>query len=177
MPRPTMDQVRGAGEFATMYQWDMSFVKFPQLAGGIGDYPSMEDVNIRCISSTIPVISTPRVTVNIRTHQVHQPGPVTYEGSLTLTFAETIESKISSMINAWREACAESKTGWHGLKREIEAIIKLIRLNRQNEPIWSYDLYGCWLESYTLGDLGGDPTPMQPSIVLAYDYFTEDKLA
>lgn len=174
MARPTIDQIRSLEDFATTYNWNMSVVKFPS----IGDYPAGNDLNLRCVSVDLPKMNGASIEVNIRGHKVKQPGIYTYEGTLTFTFVETVDSTITEFFKQWREACWQSKTGVQGKKSETEGTLRIARLDRQDNEIYEYILTGCYLESYDTGgqltDQGGDA--LKPTLTISYDYFTDNKL-
>ena len=171
MPRPTIEQVRGLGDVATVYQWNLNFIDFPQALGG-GVIPAKEDLNLRMISTTLPTKGNADQEINIRGHKTFQSGQADYGGNeITLTFYETVDNIVSNFFLAWDETCVQTGTGVHGSKADAECPIEITRLNRQDEPIWVYFLVGCKLRSYTLPDLTGEDDTMKPSILLKYDYF------
>lgn len=172
MARPTIDNLRSVTDFATTYNWNLSFTRFPT---GVASPPD-QDVNIRCTSTTVPVMTNSIVTVNLRGHKVHQPGIGEYSGTIVLNFVEGIDSKIDTWIRAWREACWQTKTGVAKRKSETEAIITITRLNRQDQPIWNYKLTGCFLQAYEQPALGGDSSAFLPVMTLQYDYFEDSKV-
>lgn len=171
--RPTIDQVRALGQFASTYRWNMFFASYPQ----IGAYPPSEALNLRCISAKVPVLSGSATDVTIRGHKVKQPGIFTYDGSIDLTFVETIDNLVSTFLREWREACWQTGTGIQGSKAEVEAQVILHRLNNLDQAIWEYRLIGCFLEGYSPGgDLGEGDKILEPSIKLSYDYFVDRSL-
>lgn len=174
MPKPTIDQIRAIGDFASTFRWDLQFAAFP----AIGIYPPSELLNHRCISSTIPKATVQKTSTTVRGHTVHQPGKLQYESQLTLNFVEDVSNTVHTFFTQWREACVNSRTGAAGNKAEVEGIILLTRLNNQDLPVWVYKLTGVFLEDVTLPELnnGESPETMQIGIVLSYDYFTDNSI-
>lgn len=171
MPRPSIEQVRGLGDVATIYQWNMNFVDFPAVLNG-GVIPASEDLNLRMISTTLPVKGNTDQEINVRGHKTYQSGQADYGGNeITLMFYETIDNIISNFFLAWEETCVQTGTGAHGSKAEAECSIEIERLNRQDQPIFLYFLVGCKLRTYTQSDLSGEDGTFQPSLTLKYDYF------
>lgn len=171
--RPTIDQVRQLTDFATTYNWNLSIVKFP----AVGNYPAGNDLNLRCISTDLPKMAGESMTVQIRGHKVNQPGIYNYEGNITLTFIETVDSVITEFLREWREACWQSKTGVANKKSDVEATIRIARLDRQDNEIYEYILTGGFLESYEVGELGAEGGDgIKPTLSLKYDYFIDRKL-
>lgn len=171
MPTPTLESIRAVGDFATLYQWDLNFIKLPT---AVGDTSVGQQLNLRCESAEIPMMTGQSVLVSIRGHRVKQPGIYEYNGVMTLTFVETVDSTVSKFIKNWRELCYQSETGAQAPKRDVEATIQLVRLDRQKRPIWRYELRGCFLEDSQPGTLDGSSSDsLKPSVVLAYDYFLD----
>lgn len=168
--RPEIDDIRNIADFAPMYAWILEFIEYPEGADQIAD-----DLNLRCISADMPKRTGQTIEVNIRGHKVRNPGIYGYDSPWTAQFVETVENKVSQFLDQWSELCYESRTGKHATKAAVSATIKLTRLNRQNEPIWEYYLFGAFLESKDHGgQLGGDTNDFyKPTISLAYDYFLE----
>lgn len=172
MARPTIDNLRGVSDFATTYNWNLKFLKFPTEVAS----PPDADVNIRCTSTTLPVMTNSIVTVSVRGHKVHQPGIGEYAGTIQLSFVEGVDSKIDAWIRAWREACWRTKTGVAVKKAQSEAVVDIVRLNRQDQEIWGYKLTGCFLQAYDQPQLGSESSAFLPTMTLQYDYFEDRKI-
>jgi len=171
--RPTIDDIRSISDFATMYQWNLIFSVFPS---GLNTPPDSEVMNVRCISSDIPKLTNQPIEVSIRGHKIKQAGIHNYSGTITLTFIEAVDNVISDFLREWRELMWSVKEGAQVTREQCEAQITIQRLNRQNEPIWQYDLVGCQLEDYdpTGGSLSGDGNDvLKPTMTIGYDYFED----
>ena len=177
MPRPTIEQVRGLGDFATIYQWNLTFASFPTVLNG-GAFPATEDLNLRMISSTLPTKGNVDQEINIRGHKISQAGQADYgDRSITLTFFETVDNIVSNFFLAWEETCVQTLTGAHGSKAQSQCSIIIERLNRQDQPIFIYNLIGCRLLNYTQPDLSGEDDTFKPSVTIKYDYFTKQSVS
>ena len=119
MARPSIDQVRSLGDFATTVNWNLTFMKFP--SGVTGGLPTSDALNYRCDSTDVPKRTGQSTTQTIRGHTVKQPGLYTPSGTLQLIFVETVDNVMSNFIRNWREACYDSKTGAGRPKSECEA--------------------------------------------------------
>ena len=82
------------------------------------------------------------------------------------------------MLRDWRELCWQSRTGIQQTKANVQGTMYLELLNRQDEVIWQYFLYGCFLESFDV--MGGAQLAdgmqqdiVAPSVRLSYDYFID----
>lgn len=172
MARPNIDNLRGIGDIATVLNWNVTFITMPS---GIQTTTTSEDINLRCESTDLPKSTGTSTEIVIRGHKIKQPGVYTPSGQITLTTIETVDNKISSFIRAWREGCWATGTGVQKKKSEVEAVIKISRLNRQDEVIWEYTLYGAYLEDTDPGGQlqGASADPLKPTLVLSYDKFTD----
>jgi hypothetical protein len=172
--RPTIEQIRQVADFATVYHWYFSIDKYP----AVGDLPEGTELNLRCATSALPKSTINATEVNIRGHKIKQPGIMTYENTLTINFLETVDNIVSTFIREWREICYESITGAQNTKADVEAIIKLVRLDRTDTPIWEYVLHGCYLESYDYGGELSDTASdaFRLAITISYDYFVDSEL-
>lgn len=173
--KPTIDQIRGMGDFADLIHWSLDFVKFPEKVDSL---PSSEDLNLRCISAEVPKITTEMMTINIRGHETFQVGRNKPQGPITLTFIETVDNTLVKFISDWRKKCADMATGEMEDTKDIEAVVSLTRMNRKNEEIYEYTLYGCIIsDSDPGGQLVDQSTEaLKPTIQLTYTHFEEKSL-
>lgn len=169
--RPTLSQIRSLGDFATTYNWYIQFLAAPSGIDGSA-------INLRCESTDVPKKTGQSIPVQIRgLPPVKQPGIYIPVGTLTLQVNETIDNAISEIISKWQEMCYETNTGKGKKKSEVEAQVRLVRLDRNDKPIWEYVLIGAFLEDYDNGQLqGASAENMKPSLILSYDDFTQKKL-
>lgn len=170
MARPTLDQIRGLGDFSTAIDWDLSFLMLPSAVS-----VSSDDINWRCESTTIPKKTGEPSTVQIRgLVPVRQPGIYVPDGTIVLNLVGTVDSVIEKFIRDWREACYTQGTAMALPKRDVEAKIRLTLLDRQKKARWRYDLIGAFIQENEGGELSGsEASIMKPTITLAYDDFTD----
>lgn len=168
MTRPSIENIRSLGDFATVYNWNVEVQTAPQ-----GVPIDTNNLNLRCVSTTIPTLADSKITVSVRGHKVFQPGVHTYSGTIDLTVVETIDSVVNNWLLAWRELCWQNTTGVQALKSDAQATIIIRRLNRQDNEIWAYKLIGCFLENYTQPTLEAEGNSFNPTMSLAYDYFVD----
>lgn len=176
MPRPSIENLRGLGDLATVYQWNLQFVSFPIAVAMAGRFPSGNDLNKRCISTSLPKKTSGRLTANIRGYQVNQPGTPQYSESIQLDFVETVDNNVALFLLAWNELCARTNTQIQYPKEMLEAQIQIERLDRQDKPIWLYNLIGCFLMDYDQGELNSINNMFQPKLTLTYDYHKEQPM-
>ena len=171
MVRPNIDQTRGIGDIQQLYRWNMSFDKGPAAITSVS-----ADMNLRCESAEIPKLSIESIEANIRGHTVKHAGRSRYTNTITLNFLETVDSKVAQMMKDWRELVWASRIGTAVTKREYEAVVRLDLLNNQDDVRWRYTLYGAYYEDADPGGtLDGTTSDfLKPSIILSYDYFTDE---
>lgn len=178
MSRPSMANVRSLPDFATVYNWNISMPRPPMAPIMITTMDVESEFNLRCFSTDVPKKDpVGNIDIWIRGHHTKQPGIYDATHTLNLAMLETVDNKISTFLRAWREACYESNTGSQSTKDNVSAIVRLSRLNRQDEEIWEYIITGCFLESYE--PTGGTPLDgstsdiIRPTMILSYDDFTD----
>lgn len=173
MPSVTIQDVSGLPHFATVYQWNATFV-FPSTLPEPGD-PA--DYNARCLSTEMPSMSGQSIDVQIRGHHIKQHGIYDSQHTLNMTFVETIDNKISNLFTNWRRLCWKLITGAQGQRNDVKGQILLERLGPDLAPIWSCAVYGVFLEAYDPGGMldGSQSAALNPSLTISYDYFVDNK--
>lgn len=173
--RPTIEQIRTILPAASMVKWNL--VGINMSAESPLASPNADAMNMRCVSTTLPKLTESPMEINIRGHKVRQPGIYDYEKQFTLIFIESVDNTISNFLRDWRELCWQTETGVQLPKNQLEASIVIQRLNPQDEPVFQYELIGCYLADFDLGTLDNISTEaMQPSIIFNYDYFKDKAL-
>lgn len=165
MPRPALEEVRNIGNFAQNFRWTMKIM-------GANEF-GLQD--IKCVSSGVPKRTGASSDVTIRGHKVKQPGVYSYEGTITLTFVDTIARDILFSIEAWVEQCWQTNTGIQQSNNVLKSDVMLTLLDNYDAPTAVYTLKGCYPESFDPvgGDLtdGADAAIAKPTITLSYDYY------
>jgi hypothetical protein len=168
MARPTVNQIRGLGDFAHSNLWDIEIV-------GIDFVTDLDrgDINFRAQNVELPKRTGASLEINIRGQKIKQPGDYDYSGTTTITLIETDDLKISGAISKWREAIIETGTNNMTAKSDIEVQVIMRRLNRQGKSTGTWVLHGCYLEDYELGDMSDAGDLVYPTMTISYDYFEE----
>ena len=173
MPRPDLSQLRAVGDYATLFRWNLSFLQFPAAIA----FNSDVDLNLRCSSVELPSRDNQTIITNVRGHQRRDSGIVNFSDSITLEFTETVDNTIHDFLNQWNEATWSTRTGITASKADLEARIRIERLNNQDEPIWEYILVGCFIQAFELGTLDGESSEkILPNITLSYDFFEMNRI-
>jgi hypothetical protein len=178
MAYPTVTGLQGLPDFAVTYNWDLSFVVSPAAVSGFPSTGIANELNLRCESSDIPRKASQSSTIMIRGLSVKNPGIVLPTQQINLSFVETADNMLTTLIYDWREACFKTDTGVASTKADLVATIQLVRNDRQGNRSYQYTLTGCYLEAYDPGGSfqGQSGEPMRVSISLSYDDFTEGSL-
>lgn len=177
MARPSLEQLRQLGDFVETFRWNMRFAQFPKAIAG--QSPAAEALNIRCETAARPKSQPVADTkVEIRGHSVHQPSKIDYSGTMSFTFVETVDMMVHRFFKSWRDAIWNARTGISSAKADLQGIVILEQLNRQDRAIWRYQLIGAYLQDYEFGPMdAGGTEAMKPTMTLQYDYFTDEALA
>jgi len=164
--KPSLQQVRGLIDLATVYNWNVIFMRVP---------PSVElpeDINIRAISVELPKSTTTKLAVDLPMGmRIQIPGDYYYDNQIQLGLVETVDASVLNFISSWRAYCKRVP------KTTIinDTIIILQLLDRQLEPFYTFTLYGCFLESYDYGgSLSDGSEVLRPVLTISYDYFEEN---
>lgn len=174
MAIPTHDNVRQLPDFAPLVKWEISIINPPT---GLIVPPNL---NFQCTTAQVPKTeANQKQDVVVRGHRVYQQSLQHAEGTIQLDFVETVDNAISQFIRSWRELCWATNTGVQGERNAVEATIQMLRMNRQNVPIWEYRLIGCFLEDYD--PLGGqlesdNPDVARPTMTISYDKFFDGEV-
>lgn len=167
--RPKIEQFKAVGDFMVSNIWDITVTT--NFNAGWAQTP--ENLNLMAVSSDLPKRTNNAIEVNIRGHKVRQPGDWDYTGTITLTLVETDDAIVHDWITNWREAIIETNTNRQLKKSDITVEVIMHKMNRQNEPTWTINLFEVFLEDYDFGSLNETGEAIQPTITLSYDYFVE----
>lgn len=172
MTRPTIEQIRAIGDFATLIRWNLKITKFPT---AISTTMTSENFNLRVETTDVPKATNAPIDVNIRGHKVRQPGITSYTNTLNVQCVEDVKSTVSSFLKAWREICWKTGDGTSFPKAQAEGKLLLERLDNQDNVIWKYEIIGVFLEDYETPNLDGTSSDvLRPSMIFSYDYFKDE---
>jgi hypothetical protein len=170
--RPTMDEVRGMGDFAQVFRWSFSLSVPPR---GIAAPPDIAELNLRCESTDMPKKTGQSTELNIRGHKIRRPGIHTPNVPITITFVETVDNKIMQFIKDWRELCWQTGSGVQAAHSDLIATVDIILLDNNDLPRWKYTLKGAFIEDFSPGNTldGSTSDFLKPQIMLSYDDFDD----
>ena len=168
MPRPTIAEIRSITDFQKPYMWELSFLRLPNFVE-VNPFR----VNLQCLSAEVPKKTGQTATLLMRGHQIFDPGIYNVQGTMQLTFVETIDNQVRNLIQQWEDACA-NKTGTF---TQLTGDLRLVTMNNQEEPNYEYWLLWAFLEDSNINPLdGGTSDPMQPTITLRYTDYQAQQL-
>lgn len=175
--RPEIDDVR-ALTFASMIRWKVDFTNVPSEIASLFNDGALSLV---AETSEVPKATNLPMEIRLKGHKVKQPGITEYQGTLTVTFLETVDNVVSKAIKAWRDIIWEARTGKskNDVSKNLKGVITLTMLDNEDNPRWEYVLHGCYLEDYEAGGVfdGVTPDAQKPSMILSYDYFIDNEIA
>ena len=167
--RPQVETLRNLPDFGTRFRWNLFFVTFPPAVTSA----ITEDLNLRCISATLPKKRGSNFDVTIRGWDIPNPGIWKVAGTIKLVFIETIDNKILDFFSQWHEAVWSMSTGTGANKADLTALVELDRLDRQDNTIREYQMYVFPEDYENGGDLDEKGLEILPALTLAYADFTE----
>lgn len=173
MARVSQTTIRQGADYATTVDWQIKLIE-PPLA--VGNIITPDEFDFRCESADVPKRTNQPVEIMIRGFRTRQPGITLSSGTLNITMLEKLDNKISEFITAWRDAVYNARTGEQEDTSRVRAIIRLDRLDRRNNVIWSYRINDAILEDYDPvgGTLQGATADlMRPLLTLNYDDFID----
>ncbi len=173
--KPTLLDVRLAGEYATKFRWTLTIIDPPNyLTSMIPNCVSyLKQINVLCQSTSLPSKNVEAMPIEVRGHRHLQPGRVTPNGSLTLNFYETVNNQLHLLFMSWQEAIWGHNIGvgvpYNDLVSES---ILITRLDNADQPLCHYKLKWCFLDGYTNPQLTGATSgPYTTSISISYNDF------
>ena len=174
MSRPTAEEVRHLGSLYTTYQWNFVVVSPPV---AVPSFPSSRQLNARAQSMAVPTKTNEKIQIRMKGHSVAQAGPDTFNSPLEVTFIETSDNTIFNMLRLWQEAVTQTNTGAHGDKLDVEAIVELQLLARDDTPSQAFTMYGVFPESNAPAALGSEGGEVYTNAIsFHYDYFRSREL-
>lgn len=176
MARPSIKDIKGIGDFAPIFRWNVEFKQVPHGMTARTGY--LNGINLRCESiDSPPKLTNQKIEVNVRGHKFFQPGAGQYNNQIQLTCVETVDNFIHTFLKEWRDLIWEVKTGVRAqVLADLMGQIVIERLDARDTPIWQYTLHGVFLEDYEPGGSldGSSSEYLKPSMTFSYDWF-EDK--
>ena len=188
MARPTIDNVRQLGDFATTYNWMMRIAEMPNVSFSDDNYVTYQassvissdgkELNLRCTTTKLPEVEVDVAEANIRGFISRQPGQIKQGGSIDFTFIDTVGAPVERFFQAWRETQWKTGDGSQASKLGGQGVLEIIRTDRQGAGdmgtgnfIFSYTLVGAWCSKVTLSDLQSSSNDLfQVTATIVYDY-------
>lgn len=172
----SIEQLRALPDYATTTRWDINFVTLP--AVGALAFPLADAINFRCSSISLPKSNNEKFEVATRGHKTRHAGIQNYEGTMTLTFNETVDNALFNFVKAWRELLWSTRRGQAFSKADYTATLLITLLDNQDNPRAKYTVFGCFLEDDDFGELTGEGSEaIRPTLTLSYDYYTDAPLS
>ena len=163
-----VNRVMNLGELAKTYKWIMNIETFP--ISVIGP-PSADELAIRCTSTDIPKREDSKTEVQIHEFTVWEYDASKTNGTINLTFVDTIDGKAIGFFRNWQNSKFDPETGIQMPKPTIVAGISLLRLNKATVPYQSYTLINAVVDDVAESPLGGEDGQKNAIVTvrIAYD--------
>lgn len=174
MSRISLTDIRSLPDYAEVYRWKIQFLQLPSV--GVAGFPLSQALDLRCESVGLPKMNNEKITVENRGHQTRRAGRSIYSDNITLTFQETTDGAIHKFLKGWRELIWGTRSGASKPQSDIEALIRLELLDKEDKPYWQYIIHGAWLEDYTPPELTASNDIIRIPVTLSLDFFTDSPL-
>lgn len=174
MSRISLGDIRGLPDYAEAYRWKIQFLQLPTV--GVAGFPLSQALDLRCETAGLPKLNNEKLTIENRGHQVRVPGRSIYSENITLNFQETTDGAIHKFLKGWRELIWSTRGGVSRKKEDVEAVLRMELLDKEDKPYWQYIVYGLWLEDYTPPELTAANDIIRIPAVFSMDFFTDSPL-
>ena len=166
--RVSLSELRELGHHQSLYDWGIQFYNLPSVISGF----TSADLNTRCQTMTIPSRSIEPITINLRGHKIFQHGIVDYKNQLNMTLYETQDSKVQDFLGQYMDMQWTPITGSQVPKTLNQCGFVLTLLTSDNQPTFSFNIIGAWIESYEpSGTLGSASEVLSWNVNWRFDYF------
>jgi len=174
--KPDVNSLKQLPDFVRTVDWYIQVITPPPI---YPNFPASADLNLRAINVEVPKAPGQDMAVEVRGITIHQPGQYKPNGVMSITFVETADNMISTLIKTWRDLCYNLQNGVQADRENVKANFRLIRLDRQENELFDYTVIGCYPSDSDptggpLNEAGGDA--MRPSIIFTYDTFIDSNL-
>lgn len=163
---------KAIGELQNLNQWTIQFT----LGGGLS---MSDDVRFRCVSASLPEEEWSTKEATINRFKITQPGTLSRNGSITLTFLESTDAATTELMSNisklyWSQDSNTidglASADWDSLKSTV--VMNL--LDSQGNTTRTYTLKDCIFQPATGGDLGSDDEVMQVSVTVLFNWWSDE---
>lgn len=168
--RPTTDDLLALGDFQRTNMWKISMIRAP-----IAVPINTEDFNLRCRTSSTPKFTQQAIEAYVRANRVYDSNVVYPDGTLTLSFIETVDTTIRVFGTTWMRMCKERTT----TLRDLCADFRLVELDNQENEVFEHFLGWSFPEDFDTGELAGNEAGAQiqfPTMTLKYNTLKQTSL-
>ena len=176
MAKVSIDQLRQLPDIAQSTKWNVTFITLPAI-GAIALLAS-DQLNLRTEAIDQPKASITNFPVQIRGHKTMHPGIIDYGNTFKISFTETVDSAIYTMIKAWRELMWASRTGQGNKKSDLEGVVMIELLDNNDAVRARTTYYGVMYQDSDMGTLDGATSDaLKPSITFSFDFFIDNPIS
>ena len=169
------DQLHKIAEVQTVFHWDVSFSGPP--------FTAAEEFRMRATTLDLPKPVHSKIDVVTHGYTFPGPGIVQRNGSITLTFFESVTADIVNNMMAWHsqiyswtpsDVTGIQEVGHAALFGEVTMTL----LDKQDAPKQIYDIHRCIITDLDPGGQlsdGASPDYFKPVLTLEYAWFNWKK--
>jgi len=163
------DKVKGSlGEVQNTLHWWVEFLAESETDASIVN-AFKGDVPIRVTTSALPTPTVTHNEVQLQGRTIRYVGKVEKHGEVALTFVEGTDTKVLDAAMTWLSKYWSSLEGKQIGTNKLKLKVVLHLLDPGDNETMSFTLRGCLPSIEHGGELGQDPTSMQPVLTVAYD--------
>ena len=171
MARPEYATIRDLPDYAVTNTWEVDF----RPPASVNIYGAKLNAVASAISPR-PSTTNTALTTNIRGVVLHQPGDSKQSDEITITLLETVDKGWTVPLVEWLNKCQDVKTKHAEQRKDVQGVLIITELNRQNEPVYRYTLEGCFIKEFKIPDFQSDQSLQEVTLSLTYDYYQEEKI-
>jgi len=167
MARTGLSDIRALPDPLMGYNFDLVI---PNVPGG-GDARSL---TIKCMSTSIPGMSTEDVTVSLKGIDTKYAGRPMYTHTLSCTYLETRDLSTRDAIRNWIKLQRDFRANTGSYKSDYATTASLMLYDDTGAAIRQISLEGFFPQNMDDAALdGGSSTPVNIAVTFAYDSFDE----
>ena len=168
MAKPSLSDLSSLPDPLMSYQ----FALFLTLPNGIG--AATKQLTLRCKTATIPGIQNEEVTVALYGAQVKFAGRNVYPMTLQVTYLETRDTPVRTIIRSWIEYARNVRQNTGNYKVAYAQQADLVLYDDQENVIQTTRVYGIWPTQLSEPNMdGGQSAETNYDVTFAYDYHAE----
>lgn len=165
MAKPSLDDVLAVADPMLNDNFDLTFTSVP--GGGDG-----RALRIQCKSGIKPGMTLEQAEVELFGHKTVHAARKTFSNSMSITFHESYDNKITQSLEDWSEFCRSHETQSGNFKADYAVKARITIYDQTGAEVVSYDIFNCWpteVPDAQFDGSGGEA--MTIDATFAYDHY------